>query len=188
MLINSGAVDFAGAGVIHVVGGATAFVAAWMRPARLDAPEGSDSDKGERGEAPSGAGGDVATIASGPLTVIGTLLLWFAWFGLNASAAPGLPSHPDSVAVAEIGVATALSAAAGALTSLATAALWGCWFSDEWSETTQASRTCNGALAGDTSPLTLPAPCSSPSLPSLPHAAHPPGPPLPTHTPCPIAH
>jgi Amt family ammonium transporter len=92
-LAQLGALDFAGGVVVHVSSGVSALVCALMLGKR------------------HGYGVDYMAPHNLPLTLLGTGLLWFGWFGFNAGSALGA----NNVAVSAF-VTTHLAAAMGALT------------------------------------------------------------------------
>lgn len=67
--MGSGVIDFAGSGVVHVTGGATAVVATWILGARKGRFEGVDGESFQNAKDIPGH-----SIA---LQVMGTLILWF---------------------------------------------------------------------------------------------------------------
>lgn len=67
--LGIGAIDFAGSGVVHMSGGATALIATWILGARKGRFTNSS---GERLEKPKAIAGHSVS-----LQVMGTLLLWF---------------------------------------------------------------------------------------------------------------
>ena len=92
-IFKLGALDFAGGTVIHISSGVAAVVAAKMLGPRVDF-EGGETDPHDL-----------------TMTVLGTGLLWFGWFGFNAGsalAANGLAAHAF--------VVTNVAAAMGAMT------------------------------------------------------------------------
>lgn len=93
--------DFAGSTVVHLTGGATALVGAWIIGPRLGR---------------FNADGSVNFIAghSVPLASLGVFILWFGWFGFNAGSAL---SVGDGELVSLIAINTNLAAAAGAITT-----------------------------------------------------------------------
>ena len=93
--------DFAGSTLVHGVGGAAAFVGAWMLGARSGkyTPEG------------------ISTALPGsnlPLAMIGGMLLWLGWFGFNG----GSVLSADPLITSAVLVTTCLSAAAGGITAM----------------------------------------------------------------------
>lgn len=118
-----GAIDFAGSGVVHGIGGLFAFVAAWIVGPRFGKynPDGSPNVI---------HGHNLVYI------VIGTLTLIFGWFGFNAGSTLAVTELRVSI----IAVNTFLSAASGALTLL--------YFSYAMTKKSDIIMACNGALAG----------------------------------------
>ena len=95
--------DFAGSTLVHAVGGAAAFVGAWMLGPRIG--------KFSNGKAVDIPGHNL------PLATIGVLLLWFGWFGFNGGSV--LSAQPDAIGL--VLVNTALAAASGSLAAMAAA-------------------------------------------------------------------
>ena len=100
-LTNLGFVDFAGSTIVHSVGGWIALSAVIIIGPRIG--KYSESNKGK------------FTGSSFPLAVLGTLILWFGWFGFNG----GSNGAMDEV-VPLILINTFLAAAFGLLTGLGT--------------------------------------------------------------------
>ena len=98
-LSNLGFVDFAGSTIVHSVGGWIALTAVIILGPRIG--KYSDANKGK------------FTGSSFPLAVLGTLILWFGWFGFNG----GSNGAMDEV-VPLILINTFLAAAFGLLTGL----------------------------------------------------------------------
>ncbi|MGE3153198.1 MAG: ammonium transporter [Nitrospiraceae bacterium] len=98
-LAKMGALDFAGGAVVHITSGISALVCALVLGQRR------------------GYGTDYMAPHNLPLTLLGTGLLWFGWFGFNAGSALGA----NGVAVGAF-VATHTAAASGGLV----------WMSVEW--------------------------------------------------------
>ena len=71
--LGSGAVDFSGSGVIHMVGGFTALAGAMVLGPRI-----GKYDK--NGNARPIPGHDI------PMAIVGTIILFFGWFGFNAGS------------------------------------------------------------------------------------------------------
>jgi Amt family ammonium transporter len=91
-LAKMGALDFAGGAVVHITSGVSALVCALVLGQRR------------------GYGTDYMAPHNLPLTLLGTGLLWFGWFGFNAGSALGA----NGVAVGAF-VATHTAAACGGL-------------------------------------------------------------------------
>ena len=114
---NLGALDFAGGAVVHTSSGMAALVCALVLGPRR------------------GYGTEYMAPHSLPLTLLGTGLLWFGWFGFNGGSALGA----NSVAVAAF-LATHTAAAAGAAS----------WMLVEWLHrgTPTVLGVASGAVAG----------------------------------------
>jgi Amt family ammonium transporter len=112
-----GALDFAGGTVVHITSGVSALVCAMVLGKRL------------------GYGDEPMQPHNVTMTVLGTALLWFGWFGFNAGSALG----SGALAVSAF-VATHLAAAMGALT----------WMTASWIRHKQPSvlGAAAGAVAG----------------------------------------
>ena len=98
-LSDLGFVDFAGSTIVHSVGGWIALAAVLILGPRIG--KYSDANKGK------------FTGSSFPLAVLGTLILWFGWFGFNGGSNGGMDE-----AVPLILINTFLAAAFGLLTGL----------------------------------------------------------------------
>lgn len=122
-LAQLGMWDFAGSTVVHSVGGWTALVGAWMLGPRIGKYRADGSPRAVPGH-------------NLPLATLGTLLLWFGWFGFNC----GSTMAADATAISHIAVTTSLAAAAGAL-----AAMFLSW---KLYEKPDLGLTLNGTLAG----------------------------------------
>jgi Amt family ammonium transporter len=99
-LTQIGFVDFAGSTIVHSVGGWIALAAILIVGPRIG--KYSESNKGK------------FTGSSFPLAVLGTLILWFGWFGFNGGSNGAMDET-----VPLILINTFLSAAFGLLTGLA---------------------------------------------------------------------
>lgn len=112
-----GALDFAGGAVVHISSGMSALVCAAVLGAR------------------HGYGADYMAPHNLPMTLLGTGLLWFGWFGFNAGSALGA----NETAVVAF-LATHTAAAAGALV----------WMVVEWLHrgTPTVLGIASGAVAG----------------------------------------
>ncbi|KAK7237872.1 ammonium transmembrane transporter [Aureococcus anophagefferens] len=123
-IFNVGVVDFAGCGVVHMVGGAAAGVGAYILGPRLGRFGGENAGpiKGH----------------SMPLVVIGTFLLWVGWYGFNPGST--LVIVDADVVAAKTAVTTTLAAAAGGVTNL--------FIHYKLTHTYDVAEMCNGILAG----------------------------------------
>jgi len=118
-----GALDFAGSGVVHALGGYVALAACLLIGPRI----GKYDEYGN----PRAIPGHSLAFA-----VIGTFILWFGWFGFNAGST--LSAHELRISV--IAVNTNLAAAAGAVTAMLIT----------WKKLGKpdVGMSCNGAIGG----------------------------------------
>ena len=119
-----GFADFAGSTIVHLTGGVAALVGAIFLGARI----GKFDPKSGKARAIPGH--------SMPLAALGTLLLFFGWFGFNGGSVLNA-----EVAVGPVLLTTALAASTGGLTAAAVSALRG-------RGKTDLTMTGNGILAG----------------------------------------
>jgi Amt family ammonium transporter len=128
----TGAIDFAGSGVVHMVGGLAALIAAAMVGPRIG--------KFNKDGTPNTIKGH-----NTPYVVIGTFILFFGWFGFNA----GSTLAATELRISVITVNTFLAAATGAVVAL----YW------KFARTGKADilAACNGCLAGL---VAITAPCA----------------------------
>lgn len=122
-----GFLDFAGSGVVHLAGAAAALAGVLLLGAR----------KGKYGP-----NGQVTPIpgANMPLAAIGTLILWFGWFGFNGGSQLKMSTFSDANTVAGVFVNTNMAAAGGMIAALILARmLFG---------KADLTMALNGALAG----------------------------------------
>ncbi|KAH7276976.1 hypothetical protein KP509_39G029000 [Ceratopteris richardii] len=70
VLFGSGAIDFAGSGVVHMVGGIAGFWGAFIEGPRIGRYDSNGRSQRLKGH-------------SATLVVLGTFLLWFGWYGFN---------------------------------------------------------------------------------------------------------
>ncbi len=107
-LVNSGLdrpyVDFAGSGVVHMVGGFAALAGAWVLGPRL----GKFNKDGSANPMP----GHNLNMAA-----IGTFILAFGWFGFNPGSTLGA-SGSGNLRIGEIAVATMLAGASGSVMAM----------------------------------------------------------------------
>jgi len=119
--------DFAGSGVVHMVGGFSGLMGAIMvgpRTGRFDA----------QGRPIAMPGHNAA------LVVLGTFILWVGWYGFNCGSQASATSADDASVIGRVGITTTLAASAGGVTSLfLNYALYKVW---------DLIAVCNGVLAG----------------------------------------
>ncbi len=117
-----GFIDFAGSGVVHMVGGFAALAAVTVVGPRI----GKYDDQGSPLPLPG------SSMVAGAL---GVFILWFGWYGFNVGSALAAVD----VDLASIAVTTTLSAAAASISAMYTSMISG---------KPNVSMTLNGALAG----------------------------------------
>ena len=124
-LFGVGSIDFAGCTVVHVIGGMTALTAATLLGPRYNRFQS----------------GSIVVLPQQSITnqTVGTLLLWFGWYGFNCGSTLTIADGMNDVA-GLAAVTTTISAASAALT----ATILG-WI---LSGTVDVTRMNNGALAG----------------------------------------
>ena len=132
-LSNLNFADFAGSTVVHSVGGSAALIGTVVLGPRIGKYNKDGSANAIEGH-------------SMPLASLGTLILWFAWFGFNSGSTL---SVEDGSQIAHVAVTTNLAAVGGALTAMFFA----------WSKfgKPDLTMTMNGALAGL---VAITAPCA----------------------------
>ena len=101
MSLGAGYVDFAGSGVVHMVGGVAALAGAIVLGPRI-----GKYDK--KGNAITIAGHDI------PMAMLGTFILLFGWFGFNAAST----LSATDVQFATVATNTAIAGAFGAVSSM----------------------------------------------------------------------
>jgi len=99
----NGFVDFAGSGIVHMVGGGAALMGAIFLGPRY----GRFRENGEVVDMPG---------HSTVLATLGTFILWFGWYGFNCCSTGAIEGN--QVTAAKVAVTTTLSAAAGGVTTL----------------------------------------------------------------------
>jgi len=107
---DTGVIDFAGSGVVHLTGGATALIAAIILGPRIGR---FYDENGNKLSEPGDFQGHSAA-----LQVLGTFILWFGWYGFNPGSA--LFASPEGYhnVIGLAAVTTTLSAAAGCVSSM----------------------------------------------------------------------
>ncbi|KAM1153083.1 hypothetical protein FF1_035578 [Malus domestica] len=135
LLFESGVIDFAGSGVVHLVGGIAGLWGALIEGPRIGRFDHEGKSVALRGH-------------SGTLVVLGTFLLWFGWYGFNAGSflnilkAYGASGsyYGQWSAIGRTAVTTTLAGCSAALTTLFGRRL----LSGHWNVTD----VCNGLLGG----------------------------------------
>lgn len=127
-----GALDFAGSGVVHALGGYIALAACLLLGPRI----GKYDEFGNPRPIP---GHSLA------FAVIGAFILWFGWFGFN----PGSTLSAHELRISVIAANTNLAAAAGAVTAMLI--MWRKLGKPD------VGMTCNGAIGGL---VAITAPCA----------------------------
>ena len=121
-LTDLGFIDFAGSGVVHMVGGFAALAGIQVVGPRL----GKFDDNGKPNSIPG------SSMVAGAL---GVFILWFGWYGFNVGSA----LSAVGVNLASIAVTTTLSASAASISAMYTSMIAG---------KPNVGMTLNGALAG----------------------------------------
>ena len=133
-----GMIDFAGSGVVHMTGGATALIAAIVLGPRIGRFYDEDGNAIEDPQ-PFPAH-NVA------LQVLGTFILWFGWYGFNPGSTLAISPAGYGDIMALCAVTTTLSAAAGAVSAMFTDTLLG--FFAEGEAEYDLTMCMNGCLSG----------------------------------------
>ncbi|PIA40097.1 hypothetical protein AQUCO_02500073v1 [Aquilegia coerulea] len=135
LLFDSGVIDFAGSGVVHLVGGVAGLMGALIEGPRIGRFDHSGRSVALRGHSAS-------------LVVLGTFLLWFGWYGFNPgsflqiakSYGDGANYYGQWSAIGRTAVTTTLAGCTAALTTLfGKRLLVGHW---------NVTDVCNGLLGG----------------------------------------
>ena len=110
LLAGTGAIDFAGSGAVHMVGGFAAAAGALIVGPRIGRflPDG--------------------TVVAMPghnssLFILGVMILWFGWYGFNPGSQQAIVGGTNAAAVANAAVTTTLAPAAAGLSALLIGAL-----------------------------------------------------------------
>ncbi|KAI9078749.1 hypothetical protein K1719_039207 [Acacia pycnantha] len=133
-LFGSGAIDFAGSGVVHMVGGIAGLWGALIEGPRIGRFDHSGQPVSLRGHSAS-------------LVVLGTFLLWFGWYGFNPGSFLKILNNNEPgnyygqwSAVGRAAVTTTLAGCTAAMTTLFGKRI----DSGHWNVTD----VCNGLLGG----------------------------------------
>ncbi|XP_058183247.1 ammonium transporter 1 member 2-like [Rhododendron vialii] len=134
-LFKSGVIDFAGSGVVHMVGGIAGLWGALIEGPRIGRFDGTGRSVVLRGHSAS-------------LVVLGSFLLWFGWYGFNPGSfltiaktyGTDRPFYGQWSGVGRTAVTTTLAGCTAALTTLFSKRL----LAGHWNVTD----VCNGLLGG----------------------------------------
>jgi len=149
-----GMIDFAGSGVVHMTGGATALVAAIVLGPRIGRFYDENGDPIENPQ-PFPAH-NVA------LQVLGTFILWFGWYGFNPGSTLAISPAGYGDILALCAVTTTLSAAAGAVSAMFTDTILGYIAEGEAEyDLTMCMNGCLGGLVGITAGCSVVEPWAS---------------------------
>ncbi|PPR92272.1 hypothetical protein GOBAR_AA28405 [Gossypium barbadense] len=137
LLFGSGVIDFAGSGVVHMVGGIAGLWGALVEGPRMGRFDGDGKPVLLRGH-------------SGTLVVLGTFLLWFGWYGFNPGSFLSILKTYEHTnyssyygqwsAIGRTAVTTTIAGSSAALTTLFGKRL----LTGHWNVTD----VCNGLLGG----------------------------------------
>mmetsp|Transcript_16509 Transcript_16509/g.49943 ORF Transcript_16509/g.49943 Transcript_16509/m.49943 type:complete len:493 (+) Transcript_16509:110-1588(+) len=130
---NVGCIDFAGCGVVHMVGGAAAGIGAYVLGPRIGRFDPNVPVTAFRGH-------------SAPLTILGTFILWVGWYGFNPGSTLAIVGSAD--VASKVAVCTTLSAAAGGVTNMLLHFQIAKRCTDDKHGIYDVAETCNGVLAG----------------------------------------
>ncbi|WP_298768269.1 ammonium transporter [uncultured Shewanella sp.] len=139
-LAQSGFVDFAGSGIVHLAGAAAALSGVLL----LGARKGKYDAKGKVNPIPG---------SNLPMATLGMFILWMGWFGFNGGSQLMISDHTNAEVVAKIFVNTNSAAAFGAISAMIVCKM-------VWRKV-DLTMILNGALAG------LVAITADPASPSL---------------------
>jgi Amt family ammonium transporter len=110
---NKGYVDFAGSGIVHMVGGCAGLVAAALVGPRKFMDDGQGGYM-PRFEEDGSVNQPIQPASSLPFSTIGTLILWVGWYGFNPGSQLAISgANIDGVGLAAVN--TTLGAAAAAV-------------------------------------------------------------------------
>ena len=119
-LKNLGYVDHAGSGVVHMVGGASALTACIIIGPRLfKFPKKNETDDETKKREMYNHVNFEANFIS--YTAIGTLLLWYCWYGFNCGsshAAVSTDLQDNSILIGLVGINTTVATVAGGISAL----------------------------------------------------------------------
>eukprot|EP00879_Flechtneria_rotunda_P018566 GHRR01019481.1.p1 GENE.GHRR01019481.1~~GHRR01019481.1.p1 ORF type:complete len:451 (+),score=88.92 GHRR01019481.1:262-1614(+) len=127
-LFGSGAIDFAGGVVVHIVGGTASLLGAYFCGPRIGRFGVDGEVNREYRETNSN------------LVVLGTFLLWFGWYGFNPGSAVSIAGYTGAATVSRTAVTTTLAAGMGGVAAMVIHyAVYRRW---------DVMQLCNGVLSG----------------------------------------
>lgn len=133
-----GAIDSAGSGVVHMVGGVTSLIAVAVLGPRRGRFHDDDGNLLEEPVAfPS---------HSVSLQMLGTFLLWFGWYGFTAGSAHMIDNVTSREVAALCAVTTTMAAAAGCVTAMFVDSILDSMYTGETSY--DIKMAMNGTLSG----------------------------------------
>lgn len=137
-LLGAGVIDFAGSGVVHLTGGTAALCASYITGPR------NGRFYNLRGEPLKRPG--LRQGHSVALQLLGTMILWFGWYGFNPGSALLLSVQNKGEIATRVAVTTTLAAATSAITALITHG----WYLQytEGDFHLDITKAMNGCLAG----------------------------------------
>jgi Amt family ammonium transporter len=103
ILSGMGYLDFAGSGIVHLVGGTAGHIGSTIIGPRLNRYSYIDDNRHE-----------LFKPHNVPMVVLGTLILWFGWYGFNCGSALGATGENEEL-ISLIGMNTTLGASMGGL-------------------------------------------------------------------------
>lgn len=127
-LYNDGYYDFAGSGIVHMVGGLCGLIGAIAAEPRLGRFEPGNESKFRAHNV--------------PFVVLGTLILWFGWFGFNCGSTLSMSGANIELA-GKVAVNTMVAASSGGLLTFLLRSNFG-----GKNTLYDVSALCNGVLAG----------------------------------------
>jgi ammonium transporter, Amt family len=137
-LKNVGVIDFAGSGVVHLVGGTTALISIIVLGPRRGRFYDED---GNPLETPT-----IFQPHSVALQILGTFLLWFGWYGFNPGSALVIANPASSYTASLAAVTTTMGAASGAVSAMFTDSIIESFRTGETSY--DVTMAMNGCLSG----------------------------------------
>lgn len=141
-LKDMGLHDFAGSGVVHMLGGVAGLAATIVIGARIGRfPDKNDKKDHEQDKFVYKS---EFMSSSPPFMCLGTLILWFAWYGFNCGSTITVVGEDVTFLVGKIGMNTSIAAAAGGITCF----LFNYFVNKVTNSEFSLGALCNGILSG----------------------------------------